>query len=130
MIGDENCFHRAISYFYHQTQNFHNNYRNIIYIIWKENIYNLTPFFFKEKNWNVEDIINDYVENIKKEHNDAGDIEIYTMAELLEVNIICYTLEDNKYNLQAVYSGNKLNLSNVNPLQFIDNNHFNILYPQ
>ena len=109
MIGDENCFHRAISYFYHQTQNFHNNYQNIIFIIWKENIYNLTPFFFKEKNWNLEDIINDYVENIKKEHNDAGDIEIYTMAELLEVNIICYTLEDNKYNLQAVYSGNKLN---------------------
>ena len=71
----------------------------------------MTPFFFKEKNWNVEDIINDYVENIKKEHNDAGDIEIYTMAELLEVNIICYTLEDNKYNLQAIYSGNKLNLA-------------------
>ncbi len=55
----------------------------------------MTPFFFKEKNWNVEDIIKDYVENIKKEHNDAGDFEIYTMAELLEVNIICYTLEDN-----------------------------------
>ena len=90
----------------------------------------MTPFFFKEKNWNVEDIINDYVENIKKEHNDAGDIEIYTMAELLEVNIICYTLEDNKYNLQAVYSGNKLNLANIILLQFIDNNHFNILYPQ
>ena len=89
----------------------------------------MTPFFFKEKNWNVEDIINDYVENIKKEHNDAGDIEIYTMAELLEVNIICYTLEDNKYNLQAVYSGNKLNLANIILLQFIDNNHFNILYP-
>ena len=35
------------------------------------------------------------------------------MAELLEVNIICYTLEDNKYNLQAVYFGNKLNLENV-----------------
>ena len=90
----------------------------------------MTPFFFKEKNWNLEDIINDYVENIKKEHNDAGDIEIYTMAELLEVNIICYTLEDNKYNLQAVYSGNKLNLANIILLQFIDNNHFNILYPQ
>ncbi len=52
------------------------------------------------------------------------------MAELLEVNIICYTLEDNKYNLQAVYSGNKLNLANIILLQFIDNNHFNILYPQ
>ena len=116
--------------FNHQTQNFHNNYRNIIYIICKEDINNLTPFFFKEKNWNVEDIINDYVENIKKEHNDAGDIEIYTMAELLEVNIISYTLEDNKYNLQAVYFGNKLNLANIILLQFIDNNHFNILYPQ
>ena len=52
------------------------------------------------------------------------------MAELLEVNIICYTLEDNKYNLQAVYFCNKLNLENVIPLQFINNNHFNILYPQ
>ena len=52
------------------------------------------------------------------------------MAELLEVNIICLTLGDNKYNLQAVYSGNKLNLANVNPLQFINNKHFNILYPQ
>ena len=51
------------------------------------------------------------------------------MAELLEVNIICYTLKDNIYNLQAVYFGNKLNLENVIPLQFINNNHFNILYP-
>ena len=90
----------------------------------------MIPFFFIEKNRNVEDIINDYVESIKKECNDAGDIEINTMAELLEVNIICYTLEDNKYNLKAVYFGNKLNLENVIPLQFINNNHFNILYPQ
>ena len=25
IIGDGNCFYRAISYFYHQTQNFHKN---------------------------------------------------------------------------------------------------------
>ena len=41
------------------------------------------------------------------------------MAELLEVNIICYILEDNKYYLKVVYFGNKLNLQNVNPLYLL-----------
>ena len=41
------------------------------------------------------------------------------MTELLEVNIICYILEDNKYYLKVVYFGNKLNLQNVIPLYLL-----------
>ena len=51
------------------------------------------------------------------------------MAELLDVNIICYTKNDNEFKLQAVYFGSKEKL-NIIPLRFVNNNHFEILYPK
>ena len=50
-------------------------------------------------------------------------------AELLQINIVCYSIENNKFILKAVYFGCK-NKNIVIPLHFINNNHFEILYPK
>ena len=51
------------------------------------------------------------------------------MAELLEMNILCYTQNEINYKLQAVYFGTNKKI-NLIPLKFVNNNHFEILYPK
>ena len=72
---------------------------------------------------------NKYIKDIKEEGNWAGDIEINKMAEVLELNILCYTKDENALHLQAVYFGTDSKI-NLIPLRFINNNHFELLYPK
>ena len=64
---------------------------------------------------------------MKTDGNWALDIEINKIAELLESNIICYTEESQDYKLKRVYYGTE-NFTNCIPLDFINNNHFQILF--
>ena len=50
------------------------------------------------------------------------------MALILQVNILCYTENENQYNLQGVYYGTD-NLINLIPIKFVNHNHFELLYP-
>ena len=51
------------------------------------------------------------------------------MAELLEMNILCYTQNEINYKLRAVYFGTNKKI-NLIPLKFVNNNLFEILYPK
>ena len=51
------------------------------------------------------------------------------MAELLEMNILWYSQNENNYKLEAVYYGSN-NKIKIIPLKFVSNNHFEILYPK
>ena len=66
---------------------------------------------------------------MKTDGNWGSDIEINKMAELLESNIICYTEESEEYKLKGVYYGTE-DYTNCILLDFINNNHFQILFPK
>ena len=66
----------------------------------------------------MEDDINQYIENIKKDGEYSGDIEINKIAQLMIINIICYITNNNKYILKRVYFGND-DKKYVIPLHFI-----------
>ena len=68
-----------------------------------------------------------YINNINKNGNLAGKIEINKIVILLEVNILCYTEDENGYNLQGIYFGTEI-LINLIPLKYVNNNHFELLY--
>lgn len=72
----------------------------------------------------------EYINKIKENHQFAGDVEINKMASLLNINILCYTLNDDNYELQGIYWGNQKSYLHILPLHFINNNHFEILYPK
>ena len=132
---DGNCFYNAISYYFNLTEEYNTNYREIIYELCNNDINEIKELFhsdYDDEESNERDRINkakEYINNIKKNATWAGDIEINKMAELLEMNILCYTQNEINYILQAVYFGtnNKINLI---PLKFVNNNHFEILYPK
>ena len=65
---------------------------------------------------------------MKTDGNWASNIEINKMAELLETNIIFYTEENEEYKLKGVYYGTE-GYTNIIPLELINNNHFQILFP-
>lgn len=50
------------------------------------------------------------------------------MSLLLDINILCYTEDENNYNLQGVYYSSD-NLLNLIPLKYVNNNHFKVMYP-
>ena len=85
-------------------------------------------FYETDNKDNLEDDIKTYVENIQKDGEYSGDMEINITASLLNINILCYTLINSEYKLQAVYFGNN-NKNVLIPLNYINNNHFEILYP-
>ena len=63
---------------------------------------------------------NEYVNSIKEYGNWAGYIEINKMAELLGMNILCYTKNENIFNLLAIYFGAESKI-NLIPVRFINN---------
>lgn len=83
-------FFRAISFFIHNIEEFYNNYRLLIYEIFLKDKDTLKQFYETDSNnhINLEDNINDYIENIKKEGTYSGDIKINKTAEMLQINII------------------------------------------
>ena len=117
------------------SKEYNKNYRKIIYELCNSSIEDIKELFYSDKDdpdINLKERIEqakNYIEGIRQEGNWAGDIEINKMAELLDVNIICYTKNDNEFKLQAVYFGSKEKL-NIIPLRFVNNNHFEILYPK
>lgn len=47
----------------------------------------------------------------------------------MNINILCYTKNENQFKLQAVYFGTN-DKKNLIPLRFINRGHFEILYPK
>ena len=133
ITADGNCFYNSISYYYHQTEEYNHYYRELIYNACLNSIDEIKEFMVSDYEGEMNDIdrtnkaIN-YVNNIKNNSYWAGDIEINKMALLLEVNILCYTEDENNYNLQGVYYGTE-NLLNLIPLKYVNNNHFELLFP-
>ena len=103
--GDGNCFYRLISYYFHNSENYYNNYRQLIYEICSNDIDHIKEIYVSNNNL-LEQDIETYITNISKDGTFAGDIEINKMAQMLQYNIICYTLDNGRYKLQAVYYGN------------------------
>ena len=99
IFKDGNCFFRAISYFFNGTEEHYSNYRQTYYEICLNDKDNLKKFYETDNtnNSNLEDDINQYIENIKKDGEYSGDIEINKIAQLMNINIICYITNNNKY---------------------------------
>jgi len=135
ITGDGNCFYNAISYYFHLTEEYNKEYRQIIYEICLESFEQIKEFIhsdYDEPNANLQDRINKakkYIDDIKKDGNWASDFEINKMAELMNINILCYTKNENQFKLQAVYFGTN-DKKNLIPLRFINRGHFEILYPK
>ena len=130
---DGNCFYNAISYYYHLTEEYHENYREMIYSACANSIDELKEFMFSDSDndLNEEDRISktkEYINNIRINGNWAGDFEINKMAIILQINILCYTENENQYNMQGVFYGTD-NLIKLIPMKFVNNNHFELLYP-
>ena len=59
----------------------------------------------------------------------AADFEINKIAQILDVNILVYTEENNYLKIKGIYFGSEDN-HKIIPLHFVNNNHFQVLYPK
>ena len=107
--GDGNCFFRAISYYMHNTEKYHNNYRELAYQMCLNSREEIKNYFWSEKEdelereQDLENKVDEYLRELKKDGTWATDYEINKIALCLEANIICYKEENEKYNISGIY---------------------------
>ena len=101
ITSNGNCFYNAISYYYHFTEEYSDNYRKLEYSVAQTSIKEIKEFFEsnnEDSNLNEkerEEKALNYIKNIQNDGIWAGDIEINTTAKILEINILCYTQNEN-----------------------------------
>ena len=141
IIGDGNCFYRAICYFYRENQDEYKEFRQLIVqyidnhpdeyisavadedIDILENDDELTIYNKKIS------FIKDYVQIAMNDGEFAGDLEITTACTLFNCNIKMYILVETGYKLYfSFHQDNIENIPTINIL-FVNNNHFNLLIP-
>ena len=144
---DGNCFYRAISYFYRDTEEDYTEFREIITSYIEENMGLYIEYIAdedvdipKEKENNDEfkqnkklEYMKNYIKEAKKNGTYAGDIEISTAAILFGCNIRIYQQDYGNFSLinefnQIVEQENNIDKDIINML-FINNNHFQLLIP-
>ena len=88
MFGDGNCFYRSLSFFFTNSQNYHDYFRNYIYnyiISNEEDIINEFPYInFNDKIINI----NQYIQNINTKAFFSGELEILISAKIFKIDII------------------------------------------
>ena len=87
------CFYRCISYYFLETEEFHLEYRNLLYDFMTKNKHLFIDFIY-DTNAEVElsekermDILTNKIENIKIPKEWAGDLEISGMCIMLNITI-------------------------------------------
>ena len=109
--SDGNCFFRAISYYMNNSEDYHNNYRELAYQICLNSLKEIKLFFWSDKEEeteieiDLENKVDQYLNDLKEDGNWASDFEINKIAQLLEVNIVCYKEENQLYIIKGIYFG-------------------------
>ena len=139
--GGGNCFYKAISQFFFNTENYHIFYRKEIseYIEKKKDTDSINyPYIYK----NEKDILtwHEYFNELKLTGTFAGQYEIINTSLLYNCNIIIYrnnnyTDQDQNYSFQFETIINKYS-NYINPfasiilIGWVNNNHYVLLFPK
>ena len=139
--GGGNCFYKAISQFFFNTENYHIFYRKEIseYIEKKKDTDSINyPYIYK----NEKDMLtwHEYFNELKLTGTFAGQYEIINTSLLYNCNIIIYrnnnyTDQDQNYSFQFETIINKYS-NYINPfasiilLGWVNNNHYVLLFPK
>ena len=147
IIGDGNCFYRAISYYFNKDENQYPNLRNTTYNYVKNNLTQFYEYCYVENNTYYIDIeeeqkvhkyiLDDYVENIKKNGFFAGFIEINAMSILINRPIIILeniNFDNIKffYNKLSHFYNNEITKYEIKDyifINFINKDHYQLLNP-
>ena len=141
IVPDGNCFYRSISYFYRETEDDYNEFRQLIFEFIENNIDIYLEYIPEEDlcipdekkddinyiNNIRKDYIRRYIERGKKDDTYAGDIEISTAAKLFGANIRIYLQDIGIFILLNEFNeGNCLTETDKDIINilFINNNHF------
>ena len=133
ILGDGNCYFRALSYFFTHSENYKDYFRNCIY-----NYININSNYFLQEYpyiYYKNNIINTagYIKNIKNDCFYAGELELLASAVLFKINILILEYID---EYKGYIQRNKISVNNqMKPilfLEFIENSnflgHYNIIY--
>ena len=143
---DGNYFYRTVSYFLTGNENSHKNLHEAVYKYVTNNLKKFYEYCYVENNTYYIDIeenntiykyiLDDYVENIKKNKFLAGFIEINAMSIILNRPIIIFEdveYLDTKYFKRMMSFINteidKINIDDIIFIHFINRNHYQILTP-
>jgi len=133
---DGNCYYRCLSYFFRKSEEFHREFRNLIYELFLENkndFYDFLPDpgILGKKDPETEEekiqILDEYGNNIRKDKFYAGDHELILTANYLLININVLYKDLMLYKSLNFYESPIKTEETMNIL-FINGNHYKLLY--
>ena len=115
VFPDGNCYYRVLSYYYRETEEFHKEFRELIYNLYINNkhmfLESVPDYEYiglpKPKNdEDIENLLNEYGKYINTPNSYAGDIEIALTSLYFCVNINITILDNFVYKNYLYYKSN------------------------
>jgi hypothetical protein len=125
VLPDGNCYYRVLSYYYRETEEFHKEFRELIYNLYINNkhmfLESVPDYEYiglpKPKNdEDIENLLNEYGKYINTPNSYAGDIEIALTSLYFCVNINITILDNFVYKNYLYYKSNVETEENINIL--------------
>ena len=131
VLGDGNCFYRCLSYFFLQSPDYYNEFKQLI-IEWIDNNYEQYVNFFgddEKHNLSKEEIAEKEFKDIKSKDSWGSDYTISIICLLLNIEIAVYINDGSDvfkpYHYFKIYNNNQNELM---ILSFHNSNHFDLIY--
>ena len=129
--GDGNCFYRCISYFFLQSPDYYNEFKQLV-IEWIDNNYEQFVNFFgddEKHNLTKEEIAEKEFKDIKKKDSWGTDYTISIICLLLNIEIAVYIKDGNDvFKPYHYFILDNNNQNELMILSFLNSNHFDLIY--